>query len=95
MNTSVCLLFQTKRTVDAQFSFYKRNIFKSSTRSTGMARNRWLTMGKPSCQIALVLQYCVPISELHDPVDPQSQLECISPPVSRPTTVHVLSDSVV
>ncbi len=26
-----------------------------------------------------------PISELHDPVDLQRQLECISPPVGKPT----------
>ncbi len=41
------------------------------------------------------MQWCYstlrPISELHDPVDSQHQLECISPPVGtcRPTTCMV------
>ncbi len=44
------------------------------------------------------LQWCynystlcpIRISELHDPVDLQRQLECISPPVGRPTTCTVI-----
>ncbi len=60
---------------------------KTSPSSTGMARNRRLATNKPRSEIEK-LHWCYstlcPISELHDPVDSQSQLECISPPVGRP-----------
>ncbi len=62
---------------------------ESSPRSTGMARNQWLTTNKPRSETAHVLQYSVLQSELHDPVDSQSQLESISPPVGRATTLYM------
>ncbi len=63
---------------------------ESSPRSTGMAINRRISTNKPRLDIVLVLQDSVcPISVFSDPIDSQSQLESISPPVGRPTTCIV------
>ncbi len=62
---------------------------ESSPRSTGMAGNQRLTTTSQGQKLRWCYSTLCPISELHDPVDSQSQLESISPPVGRPTTCVV------
>ncbi len=58
-----------------------------------MPGNHLLSTNQPENEAVRKLHWCYstmcPISKLHDQVDSQHQLECISPPVGRPTTCMV------
>ncbi len=66
-------------TVEAHLSLHKRNITKQSQKH-GNGKKPVANYDKQRSESALVLQYVLlcPVNELHDPVDLQSQLECIS-----------------
>ncbi len=59
---------------------------ESSPKGSGYGKK---PAAKKILQISQGQKLCCPISELHDAVDFLSQLECISPPVGRPTTCMV------
>ncbi len=61
----------------------------SPIRALMAKKNRRLTTNKPRSENCTRVTVLCPISKPHDPVDSQSQLECISPPVGRPATCIV------
>ncbi len=76
----------TISTVEAQLSLHKRKQPQKHRNGKKPAANYELQAKVRNCAGHNTL---CPISELHDPVDSQSQLESISPLVGRPTTCIV------
>ncbi len=77
-------------TVEAQLSLHKHNITKESQKHRNAKKPSDNYEPRAEVSIALVLQKgSVSHMRAYDSVDSKYQLECISPPVGRPTTCMV------
>ncbi len=74
-------------TAESQLLLHKCNVTKAAPEAQEWQETGGLAMVR-NCAATLCR-----LSEFHDPVDSQSQLECISSPVGMP--MYMYSDSVV